>query len=140
MAKTNKLAITRLEDIQLPNSNYILILCATVAFAAMTQLDMVLVKKYFSPEKAGQYAAAAVLGKTILYLPGGLVLALFPLVAKKQALRSDPTGLLLQSLAATTLVCLTIALGFNLFSRDLIEIFYGPQYAGFKNIKLVWLA
>ena len=53
LAKTNKLAITRLEDIQLPNSNYILILCATVAFAAMTQLDMVLVKKYFSPEKQG---------------------------------------------------------------------------------------
>ncbi len=129
LARSKKLAISGLEDMVLPKANYIPILCATVAFAAMTQLDMVLVKKYFSPDKAGQYAAAAVLGKAILYLPGGLVLALFPLVAKKQALRSDPTELLLQSLAATALVCLAIALGFNLFSRDLIEIFYGPQYA-----------
>jgi O-antigen/teichoic acid export membrane protein len=129
LARLQKPAISGLEDMVLPKANYIPILCATVAFAALTQLDMVLVKKYFSPDQAGQYAAAAVLGKAILYLPGGLVLALFPLVAKKQALMGDPTELLLQSLAATALVCLAIALGFNLFSRDLIEIFYGPQYA-----------
>ncbi len=61
------------------------VLLANVAFAVMTQIDMVLVKYYFSEQEVGIYAAASILGKAVMYLPGGIAMALFPMVAENHA-------------------------------------------------------
>jgi len=52
------------------------VLVANLAFAVMTQLDMVLVKHYFDSQQAGLYAAASVLGKAVMYLPGAVTMAM----------------------------------------------------------------
>jgi O-antigen/teichoic acid export membrane protein len=106
------------------------VIVANVAFMAMTQLDMVLVNYYFPPDMAGLYAAASVLGKAVLYLPGGLVLALFPAVAENHAMKKGSSHLLFQSVAATFALCGMAALFYWFLGDQLISFFYGPAYSG----------
>src|SRR3989344_2980613 len=77
---------------------------ANAAFIAMTQLDMVLVNYYFPAHEAGLYAAASILGKAVMYLPGGIAAALFPMVAENHARRRSSAHLLLQAVGLTAVL------------------------------------
>src|SRR3990172_16286 len=70
-------------------------------YTVLTNLDVVLVKHYFDGHTAGQYAAASILAKIILYLPGAIVLALFPKISEMHVLERDSRGLLLKALGLT---------------------------------------
>jgi O-antigen/teichoic acid export membrane protein len=76
-------------------------LLANLAFAFMTQFDLVLVKHLVSSELVGTYAVAAVFGRAVMYLPAGLIMALFPIVAENYALHKDQTNVLWKALAYT---------------------------------------
>ncbi len=110
------------------------VLIANTAFAAMTQLDMVLVNWYFPPEQAGLYAAASVLGKAVLYLPGGLILALFPMVSEGHEKRENSFGLFRQAVFATVVACGVIATTYWFFADSIIFILYGENYKGAGEI------
>jgi O-antigen/teichoic acid export membrane protein len=101
---------------------------ANVAFAAMTQLDMVLVNYYFSAHEAGLYAAASILGKAVMYLPGGIALALYPMVAENHARNESSVHLLLQSLGLATVLCATGATFYFIFGDWMIQLLYGERY------------
>ena len=105
------------------------VLVANIAFAAMTQLDVVLVNYYFDAEEAGLYAAASILGKAVLYLPGGLVMALFPMAAEQHVEKNASPELLVQAAGLTVLVCGAAALFCGQLGPMLVEAFYGPQYS-----------
>jgi O-antigen/teichoic acid export membrane protein len=115
-------------------SSYFPVLVANLAFVAMTQLDIVLVNWYFPSELAGQYAAASILGKVILYLPGGLALALYPRVAENHASNIGSAKILLQTLAVTSVVCILAAAFYGIFGPQIIDIFYGSSYEGAGQI------
>lgn len=110
------------------------VLVATISVAAMTQLDVVLVNNFFDPETAGQYAAAAILGKAVLYLPGGLILALFPMVAEAQAKDNKVVGYVLTASALTIFLCGAIVLFYWHFSDFLVHTLYGEKYSGVGKI------
>jgi len=113
-------------------------LVANVCFSAMTQLDMVVVNYFFNNEMAGTYAAGAILGKAILYLPGGVVMSLFPVAVEKSV--KDPSalwGLLLRSLAVTFALCLSAALFYWVFGEWLLGLFFGGKYPGAYEV-LLW--
>jgi O-antigen/teichoic acid export membrane protein len=113
------------------------ILIANIAFAAMTQLDMVLVNWFFPSEQAGMYAAASVLGKAVLYLPGGLVLALYPMVVENHSQHLGSARILLTSVLTTGFICGFVALVYLWGGKWLIGIFYGADYAD-AGILLQW--
>jgi O-antigen/teichoic acid export membrane protein len=115
-------------------SSYFPVLVANLAFVVMTQLDIVLVNWYFHPDLAGQYAAAAILGKVILYLPGGLALALYPHVAANHASNIGSAKILLQTLAVASVVCILAAGFYGIFGPQIIDIFYGSGYEGAGQI------
>jgi len=110
------------------------VLLANIAFTAMTQLDMVIVNNLFDSETAGNYAAASVLGKAVLYLPGGLVFALFPLVAENLAKKASSANLLFQAVFATSCFCAFAAIFYFFFSGWLIDIFYGDRYSSASEL------
>jgi O-antigen/teichoic acid export membrane protein len=111
-----------------PRFNVLPILIANLGFVLMTQLDMVLINWYFPPQEAGSYAAASVLGKAILYLPGGIVLALFPMVAKNHATNVGSFYLIRNAVIITLLMCGSLALAYWLLGDWLISLFYGNRY------------
>jgi O-antigen/teichoic acid export membrane protein len=113
------------------------ILLATISLTAMTQLDVVLVNWFFNPNEAGLYAAASVLGKAVLYLPGGLVVALFPMVAERHATGAKSLSLFLQASIVTLCSCGLIAFIYWLFGEEIIQFLYGESYIGAGKI-LSW--
>jgi O-antigen/teichoic acid export membrane protein len=113
------------------------VLCGTVGFAVLSQIDVPLANRFFEPSVASDYAAAAVLGKAVLYIPGGLALALFPMVAAGES-RSESTGFLLrQSLLTTLGICTAIAVGYAVCGNGIINVLYGDRYYDAGNI-LQW--
>lgn len=102
---------------------------ASLAISAMTQLDMVLVNHYFDPLAASRYAAASILGKIVLYLPGGVVTALLPLVSQRHARSESGAGELRQALLITGVVCGSAAIFFGLAGRRVVQAVYGPDLA-----------
>ena len=61
-----------------------LLLVGSLAFASLTNVD-ILLAAYFLPETAGVYAAAALVGKVVLFLPSALVTVLLPKAASRAA-------------------------------------------------------
>jgi O-antigen/teichoic acid export membrane protein len=114
----------------LPKLNVFPVLIANLGFVAMTQLDMVLVNWYFPVTEAGAYAAASVFGKAILYLPGGIVLALFPMVAKNQSDNISSAHLIRNAVLTTLLMCGTVAIIYWAMGDWLMNLFYGNRYIG----------
>jgi O-antigen/teichoic acid export membrane protein len=51
---------------------------AILSFAVLTNIDVILVKHYLTPEGAGNYSAISVLGRIALYAPAGVAIAMFP--------------------------------------------------------------
>lgn len=107
---------------------------ANIAFAAMTQLDMVLVNYFFPAHEAGLYAAASVLGKAILYLPSGIAIALFPMVAENHARDESSAHLLMQSLRLVLILCGVGSVFYFLYGEWLIQLLYGERYHGAGEI------
>lgn len=58
------------------------VLAASVAVAAPTSLDVALVKHFFAAKDAGMYAAVAVLGRVVLFMPLAVSFILLPKVAR----------------------------------------------------------
>jgi len=110
------------------------VLIANVAIAVMTQLDVLLVNNFFNSEEAGKYAAAATLGKAILYLPGGVVVALFPMVAEAQAKGTKVVNYMLSASGLTLAMCLIGVLFYWLAGHELILCLFGENYAGTEEI------
>ena len=104
------------------------ILLANIAFVMMTQLDIVLVNYYFGSDLSGEYAAASVLGKAVLYLPGGLVTVLFPMVVEQNAMSKTSAHLLVQAVSATLVACGFAAVFYWLLGPALVDFFYGGKY------------
>ena len=103
-------------------------LLANLAFALMTQFDLVLVKHLFPSETVGTYAVAAILGRAVMYLPSGLVLALFPMVAENHVLKRNLTGVLWKALAYTFLLCGFGTLVYLLFPDFILRVLFDGKY------------
>jgi hypothetical protein len=103
-------------------------LSATVGFAVLSQADVPLANRLSSPDVAASYAAVAVLGKAILYLPGGVATALFPMVAAVDKQTRASVSLLYQSIIITTLGCGLVATAYSLIGKQLVVMVYGSRY------------
>ena len=110
------------------NSSALAVLFANIAFALMTQMDMVLVKYYFSEQDTGLYAASSILGKAVMYLPSGIAMALFPMVAENHSAGKSSANLIIQSVGITILLSSIGAIFYYNFADYLIVLLYGSEY------------
>lgn len=101
---------------------------ANLAFTVLTQADMILVARYFPAHEAGMYAAAAILGRSVMYVPGAFVQALFPMVSDHQSRNLDSRHLLLKALGATLSLSGSGAALFFLFPEMILRVFFGVHY------------
>jgi len=66
-------------------------------------LDALFVKRFYSPQVAGDYGTVVTLAKVSLFLPWAVGIVLFPKVTKRRAAGKDPRPILLLSLVAALL-------------------------------------
>lgn len=106
------------------------VLVSSIAFTMLTYIDLIIVKHIFSPEEAGLYAAVTILGKTILYLPGAFVLALFPMVSESHALNNNTFKILDKALFYTIGISMIGVLGFFIFPELAVKMLFGSKFVG----------
>jgi len=110
------------------------VLIAFLCFTILTNIDLVLVKHFFSAEEAGSYAVAAILGKAVLFMPGAIVLAMFPMAAESHALKADSYHFLKKSLAFASLLSGTGVLAYILVPELLVTTLMGAKHASTAHL------
>lgn len=91
----------------------------------MFTVDMLAVQR-FLPE-SGVYAAAAMIGRALVFLVAPLTWVMFPKIVRAAA-RSERTDVLAQALGATALLAGAAAVGCTLFPELPIRIVQGEKY------------
>ena len=104
------------------------IFLANAFFGIMTQADVILVKHYFPPQEAGLYASASIMGKAVMYLPGAIVMALFPMVAADQVSGRSSTNMLAKAVGLTMVLCGSGALILHFFPEFIMGALFGARY------------
>jgi O-antigen/teichoic acid export membrane protein len=102
---------------------------AFVAFAVISNFDIVLAKLFLSPRDAGHYAALATIAKILIFLPGAIAVALVPSAARARgSVRGQRSALRIAALAVLG-TTLTIAVPIALLPHLTLRLMFGAGYA-----------
>lgn len=101
---------------------------AILGLASMQQVDILIVTRYFVTATANEYVPAAVLGKVVLYLPGGLVAALLPIVSASAARLEGVRQHAVEAIGATLVVCGLSSLACWIVGPWFVTTLYGGKF------------
>jgi len=107
----------------------IILTISNLAFVCMTQSDYIIMRIHCLPETAGLYSAGAMLAKSILWLPVGIVIALYPIVAGRQANQMQSKHLLSFSLGMAFVFSALLTILLAGWSSELITWLYGAKFS-----------
>jgi O-antigen/teichoic acid export membrane protein len=103
-------------------------------FAILTNTDVLIVKHAADATAAGEYAAAAFVGKIVLLLPIAVATVMIPEVAARQS-RSAPTGrVLVQALALVGALCGLVAVACYAAPSAVAALTFGDGYPGAEDL------
>jgi O-antigen/teichoic acid export membrane protein len=98
------------------------------ALGFLTNLDPIFVKRFFSPETAGDYAPVVTLAKICLFLPWAIGIVMFPKVTQRQATGRDPRPILWASLAAALAPGLGLTLLYFAYPQLMVNAVFHGRY------------
>ncbi len=99
-----------------------------LCFMTLTQIDLILVKHFFSPLEAGYYSMAQMVGKAILFLPLPVVMVMFPKVSQLVAQKKGALPVLTRSLIVAGTLCIIGILVSHLFPGWITQMLTGKAY------------
>ena len=103
-------------------------LIITTMLMLLTNIDMVLVKHYFSSLESGYYAAASMLAKIIWFASGALIAVMFPKISSMFAKGEDTSSLLKNTMFYTSLVSGSIIAIYFIAPNFVVHLLFGEQY------------
>ncbi|MBI4743237.1 MAG: oligosaccharide flippase family protein [Actinobacteria bacterium] len=110
-------------------------------FAVLTNIDLVLVKHFFSSVSASYYSAAVVIGRIALFLPGAVSMVMFPKTSELYAKKQDSSVVLKKSLLATFLLSGSVVIAYFLFPVLVIKFIFGSKFlAGSGLLGIIGIA
>ncbi len=100
-----------------------------LGFAVLMNADVVLIKIFFSPEKAGLFARAANIARAIVFLPMPIALAMFPKVVSGETKINNSQNLktLLHALTYTLILIMAVIIACYFLDGLLWRIFTGSK-------------
>ncbi|MBV6341950.1 oligosaccharide flippase family protein [Candidatus Magnetobacterium casense] len=101
---------------------------ANLAFSLFSQIDLVLIKYFFSPTDAGIYSSAAIIGKSVIHVPAAIVTSLFPMVASSWARAESTIALIAKALGLTLVLSGGGAVILYSIPELIISIFFGAKF------------
>lgn len=117
--------------------NILIVLLTTLGIAGLANIDLMLVKKYFSPEQAGLYSSISLLGKIILYLATPLSQVAFSFFTGSDS-RHDSFKILSLLIFSYLLLGSISTAGYYLFPNLIVDIIFGEKFLVIGNI--IWLS
>jgi O-antigen/teichoic acid export membrane protein len=112
----------------------------------LLNVDVVLVKHYFSPEDAGVYSALATLGRIVFLMGTILAGVFFPLVVRSQASGKNVFRPFMYVGGISVGIAVFNAIIFALFPQFFLQLFFGEAYlagvpyVGYYSILMVLMA
>lgn len=101
------------------------IAAVTFFYNALVNMDMVLVKYFFTSEESGIYSLAQMVGKIFLFLPSAIAIVMFPRTSSLNAMNLDTRSTLWRSLLYTAILCACAFLVYNIFPGFILKILTG---------------
>ncbi len=101
---------------------------STIGIAAITQVDIIFAKAFFSPEDAGIYSSLAIIGKVIPFFTIPLLTALFPQLVAKVTRKENFLKPFYAILGIITVASLCLSIFYFIFPEFIINMFFGKQY------------
>jgi O-antigen/teichoic acid export membrane protein len=98
--------------------------------------DVILVKRFFATDEAGQYAALALIGRIVFFATWSVVTTMFPIVAQKQKMGEPHGHLLWISLGIVVGVSAPVILLTLIVPEFVVQVLFGERYLGVAP--LVW--
>ncbi len=120
--KPQKIDYSKIKSYSFPV--FISFLCLTLMYS----IDVVLVKHFFDPHKAGLYAALSTLGKIIFFAFGAVAAAMFPIVADLYEREQEHKNVLRNSLAIVSIGGAVILFFYFLLPKLVIGLLFGNDY------------
>lgn len=105
-------------------------LIALALFRTLVGIDVPLARHWLPHDLAGQYAAASIIGKGVLWLPEIVSLVVFPQLAAARNGGRDVHELLKRAALLSLAVCLLGTLGLWLAGDMMFDHLFGAAYAG----------
>ncbi len=113
------------------------VVLALVGQVLINNSDILIVKHFFDPVPAGQYAALALIGRIVFFATWSVVTAMFPIVAQREQRGEPHRHLLWLSLGLVAFVSTGIV-GATLLTPELIvRLLFGAAYL--QIAPLLWL-
>lgn len=100
----------------------------TTLFWVLVSLDIPFARAYFTEGTAGQYAAADVIGRAVLWLPAVVTQITFPQVSQAVSNIESTEPLMLRAFATSTALASGGVVGIWLFGEPVFRILYGSDY------------
>lgn len=106
-------------------NNFFIILVSLSVYSIIVFSDVLLVKHFFSPELAGDYGAAANIGRFFFFIPLPLITVMYPKIVEQHHQRNEGEirFVFLNIIFAVALSCVTFIAICYLFSSEIIKIF-----------------
>lgn len=101
---------------------------STLGLNLLITSDIILVKKFFSPEEAGIYSALSLVGRVIFFASSSMVSVMFSLVAERHTGEREYKHLLYYSLLMAIGVSLPAVIFYYLFPAFSMRFFFGDKY------------
>ena len=108
-------------------------------FIVPANADVIVVKHLFTSTEAGLYTSISVLGKILIFLPIGIIGAMFPKVSKNHSEGDGTVHLLKKALLYTGSLTILVATIYALFPDVILKIFFGLAYTEIAYL-LPWYA
>lgn len=113
------------------------VLLAQVGQILVNNSDILLVRRFYEPTSAGQYAALALIGRIVFFATWSVVTTMFPIVAQRQKRGEPHRHLLWVSLGIVGGISLPVVLLAFFIPKIIIGLLFGSAYLGVAN--LLWL-
>jgi O-antigen/teichoic acid export membrane protein len=113
---------------RLDRRQMIVMILGSLAFASLTNVDILLAAYFLPGDLAGVYAAAALIGKAVLFLPGAVVTVLLPKAATRAAAGQTAKWILLASAGVTTVLTLVATGMLALVPESLLVWAFGGDF------------
>ncbi len=100
-----------------------------LCFMVLTNVDLILVKHFFTPIEAGYYSIAQMVGKIILVLPIPMVTVMFPSLFSSEGQEKKTRSILERNLKIAGILCGGGTLCSFIFPSAIIKILSGKIYS-----------
>lgn len=114
---------------RLPDRRAVFASGAFVAFAVVSNLDLLLAKIFLDPDDVGVYAAITTVGKIVLFLPAAIAVALVPNAARAHSTEGDSQRVLRVAARLVAVTAIAAAIPAALVPGKVIGTMFGASYA-----------